>query len=219
MLEQYALYVLLLSLTLGVVGIIWLVVLAYKKRKIWAWSFLLVVPALVFIPLYWRKTRWPVLLLVLAALLAAAPYGANYYSEHFMPLGPWEKKVDGELHVTLTGWDGNDYSFLQSKPNTVVLQMANPDVTDSTLVYLKGMSQLRELDLSATQITDEGLAILAELPNLKELRLKGTKITDEGFRKYLATKESLQKLDLRDTNVVGKTKRAWKNAKEGREYL
>ena len=47
-------------------------------------------------------------------------------------LGPREKIVDRELHVTLTGWNRNtaDYVVLRSKPDIVVLQMANPDVTD-----------------------------------------------------------------------------------------
>ena len=81
------------------------------------------------------------------------------------------------------------------------------------------MNQLRELDLSDTKVTDEGLAVLAELPHLEELRLARTAITDAGFQKHLSGKTSLRKLDLTGTKVKGKTKREWKKAKEGREYL
>jgi len=41
-----------------------------------------------------------------------------------------ERLVDGQAHLTLTGWDRDDYSVLQARPQTVVLQMANADVTD-----------------------------------------------------------------------------------------
>jgi hypothetical protein len=219
MLEKYSLYVLLLSLALAVVGSLWLLAVAFKERVIWAIALLFVLPALVFVVLHWRKARPPVLVLLLAGVLGAAPYGVNYYNKRFPDLGPREKLVNGERHITLTGWDRTDYPLLQYKPDVVVLQMANPDVNDDTLNYVRGMNQLRELDLNDTKVTDEGLAVLAELPRLEDLRLARTAITDEGFQKYLAAKESLRKLDLTGTKVKGKSKRDWKKAKAGREYL
>ena len=97
-------------------------------------------------------------------------------------LGPREKIVDGQRHITLTGWDRKDYGFLGSKRDVVVLQMANPDVTDQTLEHLKGMNRLKELDLNNTQVTDAGLKVLSDLPALATLRLKNTKVTDQGFQ-------------------------------------
>src|SRR5262249_43486944 len=138
---------------------------------------------------------------------------------HFIPLGPHERRVDGELRITLTGLKDFDYATLTSRPDTAVLQMANDDVTDRTLEKLKGMAQLHSLDVSGTQIRDEGLRIVAELPRLRELRLARTKITDEGFKKYLAPKESLLKLDLTGTAVKGKTKRDWRKARPERDYV
>jgi hypothetical protein len=50
--------------------------------------------------------------------------------------------------------------------------------------------------------------------------LARTHITDEGFKAHLASKESLLKLDLTGTEIKGKTKRDWKNAKpDQREYV
>jgi hypothetical protein len=219
MLELYSSYVLLLSLALGIVGGIWLFVVVCRQGMLWGFAFLLVLPAVAFICLHWRKARWPVLVLLLAGVLGAAPYGVNYYNEHFMVQGPREKQVQDELHITLTGVSVADYALLQNKPKVVVLQMANPDVSDETLLYLRGMDRLRELDLNDTKVTDEGLAVLAELPHLEDLRLARTAITDAGFREHLLGKESLNKLDLTGTKVTGKTKREWKKAKEGREYL
>jgi len=220
MLEKYSFYVLLLSLALAVVGVVWLLVVAFKERVLWAFAVLFVLPApLVFVMLHWHKARLPVFVLLLAGLLGAATGGVNYYNEHFMVKGPREKQVEDEQHITLTGWSETNYSFLQSKPHVVVLQMANPDVTDETLNYLRGMDQLRELDLNDTKVTDKGMAVLAELPRLEDLRLARTAITDEGFQKHLAAKESLRKLDLTGTKVKSKSKRDWKSAKAGRECL
>ncbi len=220
MLEEYAFFVLLAGLVVGVVGYFWLVIAAFQVSKLWGFGVLLLPPlALVFVPTHFRKSVAPLVVLLISSVLLGAPYAVNYYIEHFADLGPREKIVNGELHITLTGWHGAEYSFLEKKRTAVVLQMANPDVTNETLNYLRGMEQLRELDLNDTQVTDEGLSVVAGLPRLEELRLARTRISDEGFRKFLSAKESLLKLDLTGTKVKGKSKREWKKAKAGRDYL
>jgi hypothetical protein len=218
--EKLGLYFVLGAVALLVVGWLWLVVAAFKVNRYWGLGVLLVPPlALLFIPCHFRSARTPVAVLLLGLIIGAMPYGVNYYHQHFVDLGPREKMVDGELHITLTGWDQKDYSILRGRSQVVVLQMANADVDDQTLTYLDGLERLRELDLNGTQISDEGLAILARLPRLQELRLARTRISDEGFQKYLAAKETLKKLDLTGTAVKGKTKRDWKKAQEGRNYV
>jgi hypothetical protein len=220
MLEEYAVLVLLVGLGIAAVAYLWLLVAAFRASKGWGFASLLLPPlALVFLVTHPRKSAGPLVLGLVAGGLLAAPYAVNYYNARYVSLGPREKTVDGELHLTLTGWDETDYSVLDNRPQTVVLQIANPDVTDRTLDHIRGMDQLREVDLNDTQVTDEGLAILAALPRLVEVRLARTKISDAGFRKYLAGKESLLKLDLTGTKVLGKTRRDWKKARAGREYL
>ena len=221
MLEAYGLWILVASVVLGTIGYFWLVVRAFKQRLVWGLGLLIFPPlALFFSVRHFRRVRGPVLVMLLAALVFATPYGMNYYAEHFVKLGPHERRIDGEVRITLTGLKDFDYAALLSRPDTAVLQMANEDVADRTLEYLKDMNQLHSLDVSGAQITDEGLRILAELPRLRELRLARTKITDEGFKKYLAQKQSLLKLDLTGTGVRGKSKRDWKNAKpEQRDYV
>ena len=71
-------------------------------------------------------------------------------------LGQWEKRVEGEIHLTLTGWDRKDYSFLKSRRDIVVLQMANSEV----VVQAEGSKMLKEIDLNDTAVTDD-LPILA----------------------------------------------------------
>jgi hypothetical protein len=220
MLEKYGFYVLAAGVAVVAIGWLWLLVRAFRQRFLWGLGVLVVPPlALVFVKKHWRKALAPVLVLLLGGVVIATPYAVSFYEQHHRNLGPRERIVDGELHVTLTGWDRDDYSVLQGLPSVVVLQMANPDVDDATLEYLRGMESLRELDLNDTVVTDKGLQVLAGLPRLAELRLARTKITDEGFQKYLAAKESLTRLDLTGTPVKGKTKRDWKKAQDGREYL
>jgi hypothetical protein len=97
--------------------------------------------------------------------------------------------------------------------------MANADVTDQTLEYLRNLQRLRELDLNNTQVTDRGLLVLKELPSLESLRLQNTRITDQGFQECLSQKESLRQLDLRGTEVSPDTVRLWREAKSGRRAL
>jgi hypothetical protein len=218
--EKAGFYLLVVSAVLLLVGWIWLLARAFHTRWYWGISCLLIPPvALLFVVKHFRKAAPALAVLGLGTIIALLPYGYNLYQRHHIDLGPREKQVDGELHITLTGWDQSDYSFLRQRPNLVVLQLANRDVDDHVLDNLRGMEQLRELDLNDTQITDEGLAVLTTLPKLEELRLARTKITDEGFQKHLAGKESLKKLDLTGTAVKGKTKRDWKKAQQGRQYL
>jgi hypothetical protein len=220
MLEEYAFLVLIAGLGIAAVAYLWLLVAAFRVSKGWGFGALLLPPlAIVFLLTHLRKSAGPIVLFLAAGVLLAAPYAVNYYNAKYVGFGPREKTVDGELHLTLTGWDESDYSGLENKPQAVVLQMANPDVTDRTLEHLRGMDQLRELDLNDTKVTDEGLAVLDALPRLEVVRLARTKISDAGFRKHLAGKESLLKLDLTGTAVKGKTKRDWKKARPGREYL
>jgi hypothetical protein len=221
MLEAYAFYFLVAGVGIALLGYFWLVVRGFRVKVLWGLGLIFFPPAaLVFIKRHFRKAVGPFLVLVLAVLVFATPFALSYYERHFIPLGPHERVVDGERRITLTGLTDFDYATLQGRNDTVVLQMANPDVNDGTLEYLKGMSHLRKLDISDSRVTDQGLRTLAELPGLEELYLARTAITDEGFRKYLGPKESLLKVDFTGTAVKGKTKRDWKKAKPGqRDYV
>jgi hypothetical protein len=156
-------------------------------------------------------------LAVLAVVVAALP--AVYMLCVRLDLGPRDKIVNGQRHVTLTGWDRDDYSVLRLLPDVSVLQMANSDVTDQVLERLRGIDSLQELDLNGTQVTDTGLAILRELPALTALRLARTNITDKGFRDVLLTKDSLMQLDLQHTQVSREAVKMWRGAKPNRKAM
>jgi Leucine-rich repeat (LRR) protein len=215
--ETFGAALLVVGLVLGASGYIWLLFTAFHTGEGWGLAIFFLPPlALLFALVHLRKALPPLLLVLGGAALTAAPFLASAY---LYDLGPREREVDGELHITLTGWDRDDYSILRAKPGTVVLQMANADVDDSTLENLRGMTGLRELDLNDTGVTDEGLRILGQLPKLETLRLRKTKITDQGFREFLRPLESLRELDLRGTKVASATVRAWKAAQPNRKVL
>jgi hypothetical protein len=134
-------------------------------------------------------------------------------------LGERERMVDGELHLSLTGWDRGRYEFLAGKKDVVVLHMANADVTDDTLVYLEGQDKLTTLDLNDTNITDRGLNMISQLKSLRTLRLRGTAITDDGVKQLFDGLPNLTNIDLRATNVSSDWVEAWKGAQPGRRVM
>jgi len=194
--DNYAHYIYLSGLAVITIGCLGLIIRAFR---------------------HWRKGLGPLALIALGLVITGFP--PTYQLLVPINLGPRERIVDGQRHITLTGWDRKDYTFLGSKHDVAVLQMANPDVTDRTLELLKGMDALKDLDLDNTQVTDAGLKFLKDLPALNTLRLKNTRITDQGFQKELAWKESLQLIDLSGTQVSRETAQAWRQAKNGRRVM
>ncbi|WP_152052789.1 hypothetical protein [Tautonia marina] len=169
----------------------------------------------------WHRLRWPLGLLLIGLVVGAIPLAWTGLRAQ-IDLGPLDRQVDGERHLTLTGWDrpASDYdAALASRRDAVVLQMANPDVTDEVVAGIDGMDTLRELDLNDSAVTDEALATIAARPALEALRMARTQITDEGFREHLANKESIDNLDVRGTAVSPETLAAWVAAKPGRRVL
>jgi Leucine Rich Repeat (LRR) protein len=213
--ELYFAYVIAAGAIIAVAGFVGLIIAAFRTHALWGFGTLLVVGAPFFVFLRWARARLPVWVMLGGVAIAAAPYAVNYVQQHFIDLGERDKIVDGERHLTLTGWDKTDYSVLLARPDAVVLQMANGDVTDATLDYLKPMTQLRELDLNDTKITDAGLASIQDKP-LVILRVRNTAITDAGFREHLLRLNSLMELDLRGTAVEPATFREWKKLKSDR---
>jgi hypothetical protein len=215
---NYLPYVFLFGLVVAILGAIGLIVAAFREGIFWGMAVLVFPPlALIFGARHPRRAVVPACVLLAGLLISGTTPLVNRLAA--VDLGPREKFVDGELHLTLTGWDRDDYSLLQSKPDAVVVQMANSDVDDSTLKYLAGMAKLRELDLNGSKVSDDGLRSIETLPSLETLRLRDTPVTDLGFKRSLCPMARLKQLDLRGTRVSREAIDAWKKDKPGRRAL
>jgi len=165
----------------------------------------------------WTLRIWPALLLSVGIICLTLPAAVTRFAP--VNLGPHDSQVEGERHLTLTGWDQKDYSVLSRIPDAVVLQMANADVTDSTLKYVAEMKSLREIDVAGSKITDAGLKDLEGLTKLEKLILSRTQITDAGLKPLLDQLPQLKQLDVRETAVTPAVVRPWLKGLDGRRAL
>ncbi|TWT54336.1 Leucine Rich repeats (2 copies) [Rubripirellula amarantea] len=187
-------YLFYLGLALTGIGVLWTLVRVFQGQL--------------------SRVSVPILVLCLGLVAIATP--ALYTRFADVDLGPRIVLVQGEKHITLTGWDRTRYDVLRQHPETIVLQMGNPDVTDATLEYLAPMANLRELDLNDTKVTDAGVAKLSTLTGLQVLRLRATSISDAALDDHLSKLPQLNRLDVRETFVTKDAVDRWKAAGEGR---
>ena len=198
---EYIFYVGVISLVVGV--LLWLIqILSVRVLRIAS-------PERV-----WTLRLWPALLVSLGIICLSLPAAVTRFAP--IDLGKHDVQVEGERHITLSGWDQKDYSILARIPDAVVLQMRNEDVTDATLKHMSGMKVLRELDLADTQITDAGLKELEGLTTLEKLFLPRTKITESGLKSLLDKLPKLKLLDVRNTAITPEMLGPWKKALPGR---
>jgi hypothetical protein len=167
-----------------------------------------------------RRFLAPAILIAGGLVVGGVPFAAQHLYLAIVGLGERERVIDGERYLNLTGWDREDYAILAHRPDVVVLEMGNPDVTDATLALLTDLHRLRELTLNDSCVTDAGLATLARLPALETLRLARTKITPDGLRTFLAAPPPrLMQLDVSGLGIPATMLRDWKNAGPERRYV
>ncbi len=155
--ERRAFYMLLGGLLVAALAWSWLLVRAFRQHRRWGVGSLALPPVrLMFAGRYRKQGISPLVLFLIGLLIATSPALFTLFIP--LDLGPFETMVDDHRHLTLTGWDRKDYSVLRFKPNVVVLQVANPDVTDESLESLHEVKGLEELDLSGTQVSHDTVA-------------------------------------------------------------
>jgi hypothetical protein len=91
---------------------------------------------------------------------------------------PWR-----EANFRLQGTNITDGTLvpLKDMASLVEVNLATTRVTDAGLANLKGLTNLMRLHLELTDITDAGLAHIKDLKNLTYLNLYATKVTDAGL--------------------------------------
>lgn len=225
MYELFGVLVIFLGALLLFAGTLWLIRNAYRTRR-WL-GVLLALTVFLGTPLIYglirfRQNKRPLILVLAGTIIGAIPFAAEHAYEFVFGLGERERVIDGERHLSLTGWDRTDYFMILSlKKDVVVLELGNPDVTDQTLTPLSEMPRLKELTLNDTMITDAGLVFLQKLPALESVRLARTKVTKEGIAAFLAEPPpKLLEIDVSGNSIPASALRKWKNADpEHRRYV
>lgn len=215
MFEVAGLGILIAGSLLVITGLFWLIGLAWRRRLSVGLLTILTLPLggpLVYGLTRFAESKRPLILVISGLLLGATPFGWNLVQEKLFGLGERERIINGERHLTLTGWDRPDYRILKEKSDTVVLEMGNPDVTDATLESLASFNRLKELTLNDSGISDAGLKTLTRLPALQSLRVARTKITKDGVIAFLeSAPQSLKEVDVSGNSIPASILRKWKN--------
>ena len=163
-----------------------------------------------------RQLLSPLLLLMAGLVVGTVPFVYQHAYLAIVGLGERERVISGERALNLTGWDREGYDILKARPDVVILEMGNKNVTDDTLAMLSDLSMLKELTLNDSSVTDAGLATLARLPRLESLRIARTQVTAEGVRAFLATPPPrLRQIDVSGNEIPTSILRQWKNAAVG----
>ena len=212
------------GLFLLVVGLLWLIIQAYRSSGILLAAVLILTTPLgplIYGLIHFRKSLKPFVLILAGLLIGAVPFAFSHGLELLMGLGERERIIAGERHLVLTGWDRPDYSILASREDVVVLEMGNPNVDDQTMKLLLPLTKLRELTLNDSVISDEGLQTLRQLHALQSLRIARTKITKDGVVEFLADPpKKLKELDVSGNSIPASALRKWKNQEpETRRYV
>jgi hypothetical protein len=219
--ERTGFAILVAGACLLAVGFLWLIVRGFQTST--PWGFIAMIPGVnILFPLrHVRSAASPLVLMLIGGVVCAVPFAWKAIAgEHISTDAKVEVKPAGEgqseERLTLTKADPARYAILREKKTFAVIQWANADVTDDHVEMLRGMNELRELDLNTAAITDRSLAVIAELPRLETLRIGCPGITDDGFRKYVLPLKNLKQLDLTGSKVKRSTASEWTNAKPGR---
>jgi hypothetical protein len=144
-----------------------------------------------------------------------------------------EQKAAGEMLTKDEGWVQYDDEYDESLcppalrwmrehlghdffNNVYGVEFSETKATDTELVYLRSLTQLRLLFIYNTTVTDAGLEHIKGLTQLLLLVLKNTNVTDAGLE-HLKGLTQLQRLDIRYTKVtddgVRKLQKALPNCK------
>jgi len=221
--EIIGLGLLVLSSLLLFTGLFWLIRMAWRQRTSIGLLTTLTFPIgpLVFGLRHYQKCLRPLLLVTSGLILGAVPFTYDRLHESLVGLGERERIIAGERHLVLTGWDRPDYEILKSRQDVVVLEMANPNVTDVTLKLLLPLTKLKELTLNDSAVTDAGFETLQQLESLESVRLARTKITKDGVTSFLASPPpKLIAIDVSGNSIPASALRKWKNqAPETRRYV
>lgn len=118
-----------------------------------------------------------------------------------MELAQNDARLDVAFHLADGKITDDSLVPLKSLPKIAQLNLRGREITNAGLVHLKDLKGLVRLHLEKSKITDEGLEQLKGLENLEYLNLYGTTVSDAGL-KHLEGLKKLRKLYLWQTQVT-----------------
>ena len=145
----------------------------------------------------WKRLRRLVgrFLMIISSIFPTIPYQVSQQVPHRQGHPRIGTLLGDDLFVDVTY-----VGFLLNTKGGQYQYIANPNVSDAELQYVKGLTKLQWLYLGGTNVTDAGLEQLKGLAQLRRLNLDGPKISDAGL-KYLKGLSRLQSLGLNSTKV------------------
>lgn len=118
-----------------------------------------------------------------------------------MELAQNDARLDVAFHLADGKITDESLVPLKNLPQLAQLNLRGREITNAGLVNIKDLKGLTKLHLEKTKITDDGLQNLKSLENLEYLNLYGTEVTDAGL-KHLEGLKKLRKLYLWQTQVT-----------------
>lgn len=206
-LEPFALYFMAAGAAVFLIGLFWVLIVAFKTGFI-------------------KQAFMPVLVLLFGVVIALfVPAMTKLFPKPIQTTGVTEQKKDAQGNVeerlTLTGAKREEYAKLRGGTKYAVVQWANKDVTDEDAAVLTEQTELREVDLTDSQVTDATLEKLLKLPKLTRVYAARTKISGETVKKLIFENPDckVNEIDFRGLTppVPGAAQREWKNADKSRK--
>jgi len=127
-------------------------------------------------------------------------------------------KPVSSVHFFQKAIKNDDLVHLKGVPDLKRLELIGTGVTDDGLAHIKGLTKLESLDLGYAKVTDAGLAHLKELKELKHLTLSGSSLAKVAIKgEGLAHLKGLSKLEFLDLDFTELTDEGLAHLKDLKE--
>ncbi len=191
MLEKLSLPLLAVGAALVAIGLLWLLIVAFRCGFI-------------------KKALLPLLVVLVGAGTALA---IPVYNRMYPPRIQTTAQVFGDS-ITITGAKKDQLDVVMGHKGWKTIQAANGGLTDDDLAGLDGMDELKFIDLNDNKpVTDATLERLVKLPKLTKLFAARTGMTADGVKKCILDNPDckLTELDFRGLTppVPSKALREW----------
>jgi len=193
--ESLSLPLLAVGVSLVAVGLLWLLIVAFRCGFI-------------------RRALLPLLVVFVGVGVAVA---IPVYNRMYPAPVQTTAQVFGDS-ITITGAKKDQLGVVMGHTEWKTIQAANTtaqplDLTDEDVAGLERMSELEFIDLSGNPVTDATLERLVKLPKLTKLYAARTKISGETVKKLVLENPDckLTEIDFRGLTppVAGKALRDW----------